>query len=319
MDTWLKKHIIRPVRDNVLYALASFLFFLGRILPRRLLLAQNGALSKLVYRLSKKQSAIMVDNLTKVYGPEKEAGEYWRLGGRVYRNLALTFTDYAIWGKKKSWDFFSRFFTVEGEEHLKAAVQRGRGVLCLVPHSVAWEFSAIMLPILGYTTSWVTSRIKNPALGKLLTKHRESRGVEIIIRHHCYDHVVEVLRSGGCVIMMTDQDSKNIRGEFLDFMGLKAYSPTGCSRLAADTGAAVVPICTIRGDDGRYKFTVYPELQPVYASDGSYDIHANTQQQNDVLSQMIFDHPDQWVWFHQRWDTTPESLEQFLEEKRRAQ
>ena len=318
MATWLKRKIIRPVRDNVLYALACMIFWLGPLMPRKLLLAVNSGLCRLFYRLSKKQPAIMIGNLTKVYGPEREEGEYRRLGLRVYQCLTRTFTDYAIWGVRRGWDFFSHYFTVEGEEHLRAAYDRGKGVLLLAPHTAAWEFTAILPPMLGYETSWVTSRIKNPALGKLLVKHRESRGVHNIVRHHCYDRLVEILRNGGCVIMMTDQDSKNIRGEFVEFMGIKAYTPTGCSRLAADTGAAVVPMYTVRGDDDRYTLHICPELQPVYAPDGSYDILANTRAQNDVLSRIIYDHPDQWVWFHQRWNTTPESLARFLEEKRKA-
>ena len=89
-------------------------------------------------------------------------------------------------------------------------------------------------------------------------------------------------------------------------------------RLAADTGAAVVPMCTLRNDDGSYTFAIDPELPRIEAPDGSYDILANTKKQNDALSQMVFDHPDQWVWFHKRWETTPESLARFLEAKRQA-
>jgi len=314
MATWFKRKIIRPVRDGVLYVLASLVFVIAPIMPRKFLLSLNGALCKLFYRLNKKQPAIIVNNLTRVYGPDEE-GKYRKLGLRVFQNITRSFTDYAIWGNRRSWDFFSRYFKVEGEEHLRAAYERGKGVLCLVPHTAAWEFSAIVPPMLGYKTSWVTSRIKNPALGKLLVRHRESRGVHNIIRHRCYDQLVELLRNGECLIIMTDQDSKNVRGEFVEFMGIKAYTPTGCSRLAAETGAAVVPMCTLRGDDDKYTFTVYPELPPVYAPDGSYDIIANTRLQNDALSRIIFDNPDQWVWFHKRWNTTPETLARFLEKR----
>jgi len=318
MATWFKRKIIRPVRNSVLHVLAGSLFYIAPLIPRKLLLAWNGLLCKVFYRFSGKQSGIMVDNLTKVYGPEKEEGAYRRLGLRVFQCLAYTFTDYARWGNKRGWDFFSRHFTVTGEEHLRAAYDRGKGVLCLIPHTAGWEFSAILPPLLGYKTAGVSSKIKNPALNRLMVQHRESRGMRNITRHRCYDQLVELLRAGECLIIMTDQDSKNIRGEFVEFMGIKAYTPIGCSRLAADTGAAVVPMCTIRGDDDTYTFAIYPELQPVHAPDGSYDILANTKCQNDVLSQMVYDYPDQWVWFHKRWETTPESLARFLEAKRQA-
>ena len=318
MASWFKRKIVRPVRDNVLYALAYAFFLAGPFLPRKLLLAVNGSLAGFAYRLSRKQAAIVSDNLTRVYGPEREAGAYRQLGARVFQCLARTFTDYALWGTRRDWSFFSRYFTVTGEAHLRAAYERGKGVLCLIPHTAGWEFSAILPPLLGYKTAGVSSRIKNPALNKLMIKHREDRGMRNITRHRCYDQLVELLRNGECLIIMTDQDSKNIRGAFVEFMGIKAYTPIGCSRLASDTGAAVVPMCTLRGSDDKYTFAIYPELPPVYAPDGSYDILANTKCQNDALSQIISDYPDQWVWFHKRWETTPESLERFLEAKRQA-
>ena len=315
MATWLKKRIIRPVRDSVLYALACCIFFFARMMPRKLVLALNGGLGKLVYRLGGKLSAVVVGNLTKVYGPEREKGAYWRLGQRVCRNLARTYTDYAIWDKKHPEAFFNRHITVTGEEHLKAAYQRGKGVLCLIPHTVALDFPALILPMLGYRTNWVISRIKNPGLGKLLIRHRESTGTHVIVRHRCYDRLAGLLRGGECVIMMTDQDSMNTRGEFVEFLGIKAYTPTGCSRLASDTGAAVVPMYVTGGEDGEYTFAICPELPVAYAPDGSYDILANTRRQNEALSRIILDHPDQWIWFHRRWHTTPESLERFLKAK----
>lgn len=315
MASWFKKKIIRPVRDCMVYALACCLFFFARILPRKLLLAINGGLGRLAYRLSKKLSDLAIVHLTRVFGPEQEKGAYWRLGRSVWLNLLLSYTDFAIWDKKHPRAFFDRNITVTGEEHLKAAYQRGKGVLCLIPHTVALEFPALILPLLGYKTTWVTSRIKNPALSKLILRHRESTGTHDLVRHRCYDRLVELLRDGECVIMMSDHDSRNTRGEFVDFLGIEAYTPTGCARLAADTGAAVVPMFALRGPDGRYTFAIWPELPALHAPDGSYDILANMKQQNDAFSRIITENPDQWIWFHKRWRTTPESLERFLKSK----
>lgn len=316
MASWCKRKIIRPVRDKILYTFVYSILLLGPLMPRKMLLAWHKWLCK--FLISRKQATIMIHNLTRVYGPERSKGEYRQLSRRVYQNLALTFTDYGRWAFKRSWDFFSRYFDVIGEEHLRAAYERGKGVLCLIPHTAGWEFSAILPPLLGYKSVGVSSAIKNPALNKLMIKLRETRGMRNITRHRCYDQLVELLRNGECLIIMTDQDSKHIRGEFVDFMGIKAYTPIGCSRLASETGAAVVPMCTLRKDDDTYTFAIYPELQPVYSDDGSYDILANTKLQNDAMSRIIYDYPDQWVWFHKRWDTTPESLEQYLEKRKKA-
>jgi len=318
MATWCKRKIIRPVRDKILYLLIYQMLLLGPFMPRKLVLAWHKRLARMVCGLSKKQLGIMTENLTRVFGPESSEGQYRELCMKVYENLTLTMTDYGLWAFKRNWSFFSRYFKVEGEEHLRAAYERGKGVLCLIPHTPGWEFSAIMPPLLGYKSAGVSSAIKNPALNKLMIKLREERGMRNITRYRCYEQLVELLSNGECLIIMTDQDSIHIRGEFIDFLGIKAYTPVGCSRLAANTGAAIVPMCTLRNSDDTYTYRILPELKPLYAPDGSYDITANTKLQNDALSQIISENPEQWVWMHQRWKTTPESLEEHLRQKEKT-
>lgn len=319
MATWFKRKVIRPVRNRILYIMVYSVFKMGPLMSRRILLAWHKWACKYIYLMCKKTAAIMNDNFTRVFGPERYKDQYKQLGLRVFQNLTLTFTDYALWGFKRNWKFFSKYFTVKGEEHLRRAYNRGKGVLCLVTHTPGWEFSAFMPPQLGYKSAGVSSAIKNPALNKFMIMLRETRGMRNITRHRCYEQLVELLRNGECLIIMTDQDSMHIRGEFVDFMGSSAYTPIGCSRLAAETGAAVVPMCTLRNADNTYTFLIQPEIPPIYDSEGRYDIIANTQAQNDAMSHIIYNNPDQWVWFHERWKTTPESLANYLEQKRKAE
>lgn len=316
MASWCKRKIIRPVRDSVLYVLIYSVFMLSPLMPRGLLLRWHKWVSKYIFLMSTRQAAIIQENLTRVYGPESVKGQYKRIGISLYQNLTLTFTDYARWGFHRSWSFFSRYFTVTGEEHLRRAYERGKGVLCLVPHTAGWEFSAIIPPLLGYPSAGVSSAIKNPALNKLMIQFREQRGMRNITRHRCYEQLTDLLRRGECLIIMTDQDSKHIRGEFIDFMGIPAYTPIGCSRLAAETGAAVVPMYTLRNDDDTYSFVIRPELKPIYTPEGDYDITANTRLQNDAISNIIRQCPEQWVWMHRRWATTPEKLAEYLDKRR---
>lgn len=314
----LKKYIIRPVRNFAVYYLAKFLCLERFIIPRKVACAWHSLLARIAYPFLHKMHKTVDDNLTLAYGESKSKEEKYNIGKNIFLTLVRTFNDYAWWSKKTTRKEFLKYFTIEGEEHLKAAYERGKGVLCLVPHTCGWEFSAIMPPILGYETSAVSSKIKNPALNKFMIDLRETRGMKNFSRQdHCYDRLVGALNNGDCMIIMIDQDSMNIRGEFLDFFGHKAYTPLGCARLAMDSGAAIVPMFTIRQGDGKYLFKILPEIPFETTGDKQYDIVHNTQLHNNAIESIVREYPDQWIWMHKRWNTTPEILAKHLESRKR--
>ncbi|MCQ2959198.1 MAG: lysophospholipid acyltransferase family protein [Bacteroidales bacterium] len=288
------------------------------IIPRKVALAWHSLLIRIAYPFLKPMQKRIHDNLTLAYGDQKSDQEKYQIGKNILVNLVKTFTDYAWWSQKKTRAEFLKYFTIEGEEHLKAAYERGKGVLCLIPHTCGWEFSAILPPILGYETSAVSSKIKNPALNRFMIEKRESRGMKNFSRQdHCYDKLIEALKNGDCMIIMIDQDSLNIRGEFLDFFGHPAYTPLGCARMAMDSGAAIVPMATIRLDDDHYLFKILPEIPMEITGDKDYDIKHNTQIHNNVIESIVREYPDQWIWMHKRWNTTPEILAVHLENRRK--
>lgn len=316
MATRFKVKVIRPVRNFFIYHIIHSIFLLTPIMSRKLLLWWHGKLAVPVYQSLKKVRNDVENNLRIAYGEEKYKGEYYEIGKQMFINMGKTFTDYALLWKKTTREQFLKYFSVEGEEFLKAAYEKKRGVLCLVTHTLGWEFSAIMPPVLGYKSMGVSSKIKNPALNKLMIDLRETRGMANITRKNCYATLVERLKKGECLIIMIDQDSVNIRGEFLTFFGKRAYTPIGCARLAMETGAAIVPMYTIRNNNDTYTFKILPEVEFETKATELETIRYNTQKHNDIIEKIVRQHPEQWVWMHERWKTTPEILQAHLEYRR---
>jgi len=181
----------------------------------------------------------------------------------------------------------------------------------------SWEFAAITPPMLGYETSAASQSMKMGLLEKLMIKLRGSRGMKNITREGSYQALVEVLKRGECLILMTDQDTR-VKGIFVDFLGYPAYTPLGASRLLADTQAALVPMTIIRKENGNYRFIIFPEIPTIRSENNEADLRENTINQNNYYSKLIRDYPAQWVWMHRRWKTTPESLAVVLKARKQA-
>lgn len=308
-----KRKVVRPVRDVTFFILLQMALFSLRLYPRQMVLFIHEHLAVFFFNILSCTRQRVLRHLTMVYGHERTPEEIYQMGKQLFINLGKTFTDYIIFAHIKSRRQFCKYFTVEGEEHLRAAYQKGRGVLCLIPHTCGWEFSAIMPPVLGYETSAVSREIRMKCLNKTMIRYREKRGMKNISRcGKTFDSLKGVLNKGECLIIMIDQDSKRVRGEFLKFFGMDAYTPLGCARLAMETGASIVPMATFRRPDNTYVFKILPEVPLQLSGNMEYDLKYNTQIHNDILEKLIREHPEQWVWMHERWNTTPQILEEHL-------
>jgi lauroyl/myristoyl acyltransferase len=91
------------------------------------------------------------------------------------------------------------------------------------------------------------------------------------------------------------------------FFGRPAYTPTGAVEFALRTGAALIPMAIHRNGDGRHTVEVLAPLE-LSMDKGEKDIVLQTQKCTTILEGLIRQHPEQWVWLHDRWKTKPEDL-----------
>lgn len=270
------------------------------------------ALGKKTFNWGARNRQQIISGLTLAYGQEKTETEIVQMAQEVQINMIKSVADFFATSHVRNPKRFFKFIHVVGEEHLKAAYEQGRGVICLIPHLSSWEFSAVTPPMLGYTTFAASKRVKGFLMQRLMVRFRALRGMRNLSRDGSYAKLVEGLNNGECLIIMIDQDTK-VKGLFVDFYGHKAYTPMGVARLALETNAVVLPMATTRVGTGKYQFTIYPPLETIRTGNETADLLANTQCETAVMEQIIRQTPTQWVWMHRRWKTTPESLAHYLQ------
>jgi KDO2-lipid IV(A) lauroyltransferase len=69
------------------------------------------------------------------------------------------------------------------------------------------------------------------------------------------------------------------------------------------TGAAVIPTYVYLGKDWKQHMHILPEIPMTLSGDEEQDMVANTQVLSDFIEDVIRQHPEQWVWMHERWKT----------------
>ncbi len=310
--TW--KKIRRGIKYPILVFFIKIFILFIRLFPRKWVLRFTKRVGGLASLLIKSEREKTINNLKYIYS-DKSDEEIKRMAREVFQHQAMNFGDYVRTLHYKTPQQFSKIVDIEGEEHLKNAYEKGKGVLCLMSHTGSWEFSAILPSVYGYETSALSRPLPNPRIDKLIVEARQSRGMKNISRGDAYAKLLVALSEGDCLIIMIDQDTA-VPGVFIPFLGKTAYTPTGAARLALDSGSEVVPIFIKRQKNNKHLLKILPALPTINTGDVDKDVLENTVIYSDTIADFIKENPTQWVWMHERWKTTPDNIGESIEKRR---
>lgn len=197
--------------------------------------------------------------------------------------------------------------SVTGLQHLDDALARGHGALVLAGHIGNWELGLAALSRSGRKSYAIVKEIKGKTGAYALKQLREAHGVIPLPRSRSLRQIVRILREGGSVGFVLDQNMTADEGVFVDFFGRQACTMPGLAVLAHRYHVPVVPIGFRRNPDLRtHEARFLPEV--AWESLGGSvhaDLRHNTQRYTRVLEDLIRTCPEQWLWIHKRWRTQP--------------
>jgi KDO2-lipid IV(A) lauroyltransferase len=146
----------------------------------------------------------------------------------------------------------------------------------------------------------VVRPLDNPLIDALIERRRGLTGNRTIGKREYARAILKALAANRAVGILVDQNSAADAGVFVDFFGVKACAGVGFAKLAARSGAAVIPGFAIWEEtEKRYVLRFRPPVE--IKGDAARD----TQAVQAELERAIREHPDQWLWIHRRWKTRP--------------
>ncbi len=199
-------------------------------------------------------------------------------------------------------EILARVVEVRGEEHLREAIARGRGVVVAGPHLGAWELLGLWMAV-RYS---ITSLYRKPRVRELegvYSTARSRSGARLLpaeasgIRAAC-----QSLRRGEVVGILPDQDPGAGWGEFAPFFGVPANTSTLVPRLASRFGSVVLVAFAERLPRGAgYRIHIRPGSEEI--ASGSF--LAGARALNRDVEALVRLAPLQYLWSYKRFRTRP--------------
>ena len=187
-------------------------------------------------------------------------------------------------------------------EHLKTALERGKGALLVTAHIGSWDMGGAALAAVAEMPelSAIVEPVTKGSSDSAVTSMRERRGIKVIPVGKPLG-VGRALRRKEIVFVVAERAIGG-DGVEVEFFGEKAVFPRGAAYWSMKTGAPIVPAFCIRQPDGSYVVHVEPPIEPRPA-ESELDIRAHTQRIAQIIEEYVARYPDQWCMLQPIWGT----------------
>lgn len=272
---------------------------LARSLPHRAAVCLGGLLGLLAWFFSRKRVDAAERRCVRVLGIG--VTEARRIVRESYKNHGRALAE--ILRMPVLGETIEELYTVHGEENLKKAFEKGKGVILLSAHLGNWELAASRVNRMGYPVEAIGADQRDSRLTGLLVGLRASGGIVTIGKGLDLKAALRCLRDGKVLAVLLDQDAKD-RGVVARFLGRPASTPYGPVKMSWKIGSPIVPVFSVRKDGGiHHDLFLLPALD-ISTEGGEDSLKDAVQACNDVLGEWIARFPEQWMWLYPRWKST---------------
>ncbi|MEB0134215.1 lipid A biosynthesis acyltransferase [Actimicrobium sp. CCC2.4] len=184
-------------------------------------------------------------------------------------------------------------------------------VILLCPHFVCLDVAGVAV-LLESPLCSIYTRQQNKVFDDALRKGRSRfRPIKLFSRGEGIKPVLRAMREHLPFFMLPDMDFGARDAEFVPFFGTPAATLTAPARIAASTGAKVIPvIATFLPNYRGWKVTFYPAWEN-YPGD---DMIAATRKMNAFIEERVRETPDEYFWTHKRFKTRPSGVASVYED-----
>jgi len=300
-----RRRRIKRARRRLWAALARPVVFVAERVPERWRLDFGAFLGGVLYRLVPSRRRIARDNL-RIAFPDWSSERVDAVARASFAELGRNLVEWTTLPSLTPEELLERV-ECHGFEHIEQALKRGRGAFLVTAHYGSWELlpavMAARLPQFEFVA--VGRRFENPAVQRQVERRRHAGGGGLVDRDA--RAILRALRRGAAVGVLVDQTNRKKRGgRLVPFFDKRVWTTIGPATLALRSGAAIVPASIRRVDGRHHRVEAGPEIEFPDSGDRHRDIIEITARMNNAFEALIREHPEPWLWLHQRWRRSPD-------------
>ncbi|MPZ50151.1 MAG: hypothetical protein GEU75_12790 [Dehalococcoidia bacterium] len=282
------------LRWAIMYWLSRVSIRLGRYLPSGLCYAVSGPIADLVFLLPSRHRRVLVENLTRVVGPD----EATPTARRVFRSFARYVIDlYQTPGRGH--EALKRRLQFDDWRRLDEALDAPNGTLFVTLHLGQIDLGAGAIAAHGHQVNVIAEPLSYKPMNNLIQGLRRQLGMKVIPAKKARLDVFRCLNRGEVLVMLFDAVEPG-QGTLVDFCGAPAEVATAPARIALRTGARILP--AVIGHDGhRLVPLVDFDLRFESTGDEEADVQSLTQALARSFEPFLRRFPDQWFAFRPVW------------------
>jgi KDO2-lipid IV(A) lauroyltransferase len=294
-----RKAILRAIGRGALRAL----IVLVRVLPLPAALALGRGIGVLMRCLSGRRYRVALKNLRIAYGDSLSDAER----KRIARESFCSFGMFAVESIKFAYmpkGELNRRLTAEREcaEVVLGALEEKKGCLLITGHLGNFEIAGCWLTAQGKELIALAREARDRGTTDLMRQMRERMGIKVVTLNQSLKSVLVGLKRNACVAIVCDQNASDV---FVPFFGHPTGTVDGPARIALRTGAPMVFFACVRDGRGGYRLMTSGRYDARPTGDEQADIVRVTTEINRRLEEFIRRYPEQWLWFHDRWKSSP--------------
>lgn len=176
-----------------------------------------------------------------------------------------------------------------------------RPFIVFTAHTGNFELLPVAGNAFGLTVTVMFRPPNNPYIAEKVFSFRAARMGKLVPSHAGSSFALaRQLEAGRGIGVLVDQ--KFQKGLSTDFFGQPVQTNPLLAKLVRQFNCEVYPARCIRLPDNRYRLEIEPKIDIPRNDKGAVDVQATGQLLNDKVESWVREHPEQWLWYHDRWN-----------------
>lgn len=287
----------KAIRYFVARRMLALFFSLPAVIPLSLAHALSAVIGRIGYYFPGTYRKQAMANLRLAFGEKKSPFELRCLMRQVGVEVTKTVFELVYSLNPQKGQLYASV-TIEGREHLDAALRKGRGVIAITAHLGNFFIIEGKLIAEGYPFYWVLKLPKDRGVAGFLETRMVHHGIRFILAEpdaSSQKELIRCLRGNKIVGITLDQDQK-AGGIPMKIMGQKVSIAPGPAILAKRTGATILPLFIIRQSDNSHKIIIEPPVERVEDMSPEHSVVLLTMKLAQIIESYIIQYPTQWYW-----------------------